>query len=208
MRKIICFFQMPLFQNTFCDILNHKARHVYRVFGGGIRRCVGQIQILQFCGFHSCPDSGSQHINPLVHPFIAHDLSTQKAVGFFLKYHFHGHDLPTGVVARMAHRRQDNRINIQPCFSGVGLIHTGGGGGHVKDLDDTAALRAGIPAVSAADVVRNNSSLFIGRACQRNQSILPGDEVLHLHRIAHGIDVGNGSFHPVIDHNTSFNAQL
>ena len=64
-RKFICIFQIPLLQNTLCDILNHKARHVYRVFGGGIRRCVGQIQILQFRGFHSCANSGSQYINAL-----------------------------------------------------------------------------------------------------------------------------------------------
>ena len=34
----------------------------------------GQIQILQFRGFHSCPDSGGQHINALIHTFIAYDL--------------------------------------------------------------------------------------------------------------------------------------
>ena len=50
-------------------------------------------------------------------------------------------------------------------------------------------------AVSATDVVRSDSSLFIGRASQRDQSILPGNEVLHPHRITHGIDVGNGGFH-------------
>ena len=199
---------MPLFQNTVCDILNHKASHIYRVFRRGIRRCVGQIQILQFRGFHSCPDSGGQHINALIHTFIAYDLRTQQAISRLFKDHLHCHDFPAGVVTCMAHGRQDNRINIQPCFSGVGLIYAGSSGSHAKDLDDTAALGAGIMAVSATDVVRSDSSLFIGRASQRDQSILPGDEVLHLHRIAHGIDVGNRGFHSVIDHNTAFNAQF
>ena len=89
----------------------------------------------------------------------------------------------------MAHRRQDNRINIQSCFSGVGLIHAGSGGSHAKDLDDRASLGAGIMAVSTTDVVRSDSSLFVSRARQRNQSILPCDKVLHLHRITHSIDV-------------------
>ena len=199
---------MPLFQNTVCDILNHKASHIYRIFRRGVRRCVGQIQILQFRGFHSCPDSGGQHINSLIHTFIAYDLRAQQAISRLFKDHLHCHDFPAGVVTCMAHGRQDNRINIQPCFSGVGLIYAGSSGSHAKDLDDTAALGAGIMAVSATDVVRSDSSLFIGRASQRDQSILPGDEVLHLHRIAHGIDVGNGGFHSVIDHNTSFNAQF
>lgn len=35
-RKTICIFQMPLFQNTVCDIFNHKASHIYRVFRRGI----------------------------------------------------------------------------------------------------------------------------------------------------------------------------
>ena len=94
---------MPLFQNTVCDIFNHKASHIYRVFRRGIRRCVGQIQILQFRGFHSCPDSSGQHINALIHTFIAYDLRTQQAISRLFKDHLHCHDFPAGVVTCMAH---------------------------------------------------------------------------------------------------------
>ena len=70
--------QVPLLQDALCDVLDHEASHVDRVLGGGVRRCVGQIQILQLCGFHSCTNSGSQYINALIHTFVTYELSTSR----------------------------------------------------------------------------------------------------------------------------------
>ena len=108
----------------------------------------------------------------------------------------------------MAHGGENDLVRIQPGFFRIGFVDAGGGGGQIKYFDDAAALRAGIPAVAAADIVRRDPSLLVGGACQRNKRILPGDKMLHLHRIAYGVNVGNGRFHPVIDQDAALDSQF
>ena len=126
----------------------------------------------------------------LIHTFVTYELSTQQAISFFFKNHFHGHDFPVGVVTCMA--SIGDRITVStssPAFLALVSFTPVVAADHAKDLDDRASLGAGIMAVSTTDVVRSDSSLFVSRARQRNQSILPCDKVLHLHRITHSIDV-------------------
>ena len=88
------------------------------------------------------------------------------------------------------------------------LIDAGGGDGHIEYLDDGAALGAGIPAVSAADVVRRDAPLLVGGARQGEEGVLPGDEVLHLYRIPHSVDVRRGGLHPVVHQDAALDPQL
>ena len=199
---------MPLLQNAVCNVIDHKTCHINRVLGGGIGRRVGQIKFLQFGGFHSCVDSGGNHIDTLVHTFIAHDLCPQQAVSLLFKDHLYGHHLAAGIVACAAHGRQDDRIHIQSGFFRVGFVNAGRCRCHVENLDHRAALRTFESAVSAADVVCRNAPLLVCGACQRNQGILPGDEVFHLHSVAYRIDVRDRSLHPVVDHDASLDTQF
>ena len=153
-------------------------------------------------------DGRGQHINALVYPLIAHDLSSQEAECLPFKHHFHSHKSAARVVARMAHGRKNHPVHRQTGHFSVGLIHAGGSGGHVKDFDDTAALAPQIPAVPSADVVRCNPPLFVGGTSQRDHRIRSGDIVLHLNRIPHGVDVGDRSLHAVVDHNAPLKPQL
>ena len=67
-----------------------------------------------------------------------------------------------------------------------------------------ATLRAMIAAVTAADVVRGNAPLLVGRAGQsRSAPRCPVTQMLDLHRVAHGVDVRHGGLHPVIDHDAA-----
>ena len=199
--------QMPLPQKPLGKVVHHKPGHVHRVLGGGIGRRIRQIQILQFGGLHSGVNGGGQHIDALVHPFVPDDLRPQQAVCFLLKDHLHGHDPAARIVARMAHGGKKYGVHVQASLFRVGFVHAGDSGGQVKHLDDRTALRPPIPAVAAADVVRRNAPLPVGGTGQRNQRVLPGDGVLHLHRVAHGVNVGNRGLHAVVDHNAALDAQ-
>ena len=56
--------------------------------------------------------------------------------------------------------------------------------------------------------VRNDAPLLVGGTGQGDQGILAGDIVLHLYRIARGIDVRHRCLHPVVDHNTALDPQF
>ena len=137
--QLCCIGKMPLLQ-TLGNVVNHKARHIHRVLGRGIGRRISKIQVLQFRCLHSGMNGGSQHIDPLIHTVVAHDLCAQQAVGFLFKNHLHSHQLAAGIVACVTHGGQDHRVHIQAGFSGIGLIDAGSGCGHVKDPDDAASL--------------------------------------------------------------------
>ena len=54
MRQIFDIFYVELLQGTVRNIFYHKSSQIYRVFGRGIGRCIGQIQLCQVLGFHTC----------------------------------------------------------------------------------------------------------------------------------------------------------
>ncbi len=66
--------QVELLHNPFLQVLHQESRHIDRVLGGGVGRRVGQIQILELEGRQSGAQGGGQHVDPLIHPFVAHDL--------------------------------------------------------------------------------------------------------------------------------------
>ena len=200
--------QIPLLHGTVCNIVDHESRYVHRVLGGGVRRCIGQIQVFELSCSHACMDGGSQHIDPLVHTLVTYDLSAQQAAGPLLKDHLHGHQLSAGVITRVAHGGQDHFVHIQPRLFCIGLVDAGSGGSYIKYLDHAASLRPQIAAVAAADIVRNDAPLLVGGTGQGDQGILAGDIVLHLHRIASGIDVRHRCLHPVVDHDTALDPQF
>ena len=107
----------------------------------------------------------------------------------------------------MAHGGQNHGVHGKPCLSGIGLVDAGSGGGQIKDLYNGAALRACIPAVPAADVIRRDAPLLVGGAGQCDQGVLTGDKMLHLHRVAYGINIRHGGFHPVIDQDATLETQ-
>ncbi|CAN3969206.1 BmrU protein, partial [Dysosmobacter welbionis] len=180
------------------QVLDHKACHVHRILGGGVGRRVGQIQILQLEGGESRMDGRGQHVDPLVHTLVTHDLRTQQAVCALLEHHLQGHDFAAGIVSGVTHGGEVDLVAVDARLFCRLLIDAGGGDGHIEYLDDGAALGAGIPAVSAADVVRRDAPLLVGGARQGEEGVLPGDEVLHLHRIPHSVDVRRGGLHPVV----------
>ena len=108
----------------------------------------------------------------------------------------------------MAHRGKNNliagnsdrfrRLFIDACRSG----------GHIKYLDDRAALTSPISAFNTANVVGGNSALLIGRAGERNKRIFVGYKVFNLHRITNGINVGNRGFHSVVNHDTALDTKF
>ena len=87
---------MELLQNSPGQVIHHKTRHVDRVLGGGVGRCVGKVQVLQLNSRHSGVDSGGQHVNPLINALVAYNLGSQKAEGSLFKTTFMVISLPPG----------------------------------------------------------------------------------------------------------------
>ena len=162
------------FTRPFTIVFNHKSRHIDPGPWRGVRRRIGQVQFLQLHPAQPRTDGGGQHVNAFIHPVIAYDLGTQQAAAPLLKDHLHGHQLSTGVISCVAHRRENDRIRLNSKSLGRGLIDSGNGGGEIKDLDHAAALGAGIPAIAPADVIGSNAPLLVGRTGQSDQRILPG----------------------------------
>ena len=133
--KIFHILCKKLLQSSLCNILDHKACHVYRIFRGRIRRRVRQIQFLQLKSCDACIHGSCKHINPLIHTVIAYDLRTQQLICFLLKNHLHGHDFSARIVGGMAGRGQINLIIVNSCLFGSALVNSGGSCGHVKNFD-------------------------------------------------------------------------
>ena len=108
----------------------------------------------------------------------------------------------------MVHGGEHHGLGVQPRPAGSAFVQTGGGGGQAENFQHRTALGPFVEAVAAGNVVRRNASLFVGRPRQGDKGGLPGDEVVHLHRVTHGINVRVGGLHPVIDQNAAFQAQF
>ena len=65
-----------------------------------------------------------------------------------------------------------------------------------------------VSAGDAADVVGRDAALPVGGAGQTDKGVLPGDQVLYLHRVAHGKDVGRAGAHFGVHHNGALCPQL
>ena len=62
--------------------------------------------------------------------------------------------------------------------------------GHVEELQDGGALRLLVFARNAAEVVRRNTALLVGRARQRDIAFLLCHKVGDFHRVADSVDIG------------------
>ena len=107
----------------------------------------------------------------------------------------------------MAHGGENHLVHIQPGGAGSGFVDAGERGGQVEHPENAAALGACVTAVPAADIVRRNAALLIGRPGQCHERVLFGDEVLDLHSVSHGVDVLHRGFHAVVDHNAALYPQ-
>ena len=94
-----------------------------------------------------------------------------------------------------------------PCCLRYLLIDPRRGRCQAKQLQNRRALRAGKAAASAANIISSNSSLLVGRPCQRDQRFLAGHEMGDLHSIAHSVDVRHGGFHPLVDSDAATNTK-
>ena len=178
-------------------IFNHKARHVHRVFGRAVRRRVGKLQLGEVEPGHARANGGGQHVDALVHPVKPDDLCAQQAAGFGVKQHLDRHVGGTGVVACMVGREGDGAVVGKARRLCRFFVETGGGRRHVKQFKHGRALHAGKVAFAPADVIRRNAALLVGRARKGQQGGLLGENAVHLHRVAHGIDIGVGGLHAV-----------
>ena len=89
-----------------------------------------------------------------------------------------------------------------------GLGEPGGGGRQVEHLDDGRALGAGEAAVEPADDVGCYAPLLVGRPGERDERVVAGDEVAHLHGVAHGVDVLDAGLHAVVHDDAALDARL
>ena len=108
----------------------------------------------------------------------------------------------------MTHGRKNNGIGLIAQAPRFLLTNTGCGSGQVKDLENTASLRAAVATVNPANIICGDSSLLIGRTGKSDQIILTRYKVFHLNGISDCIDIGNGGFHSVIDNNASLQTEL
>ena len=111
-------------------------------------------------------NGGGQHVNPFIHPFISHNLCSQKTVSLFLEQNLHRHHRTAGIVTSMIHGRQINLIIRDSLLLCGLLIDSGCCNGHVEELDHRRSLGTLVMAVKAADVVRRDTALLIGGPCQ------------------------------------------
>ena len=77
-------------------------------------------------------------------------------------------------------------------------MEAGRGDRHIKRLQNGGALGSGVAAVAAADVVRRDAALPVRGAREREEALLPRDELPHGDRVAHRVDIGYAGAHPVV----------
>ena len=102
----------------------------------------------------------------------------------------------------------DNPLVLHAGGLGGLLVEADGGGGEAEDLDDRRAERAPILAGDAADVVRGDAALLVGRAGQRRELERACDGVGDRDGVAHGVDVGVAGAHVAVDHDGALGPEL
>ena len=189
------------------QVLDHKARHVHRVLGGGVGRRIGQIQILQLQG-RSGPRGWRWPARRSACPRPrAHDLGAQQAVCALLKHHLHGHDLAAGIVSGVAQGERYTLSQSMPACRAVFSLTP------VVAMVISNTLMTELPWEPDTGCPRRRCcpprcALLVGGARQGEEGVLPGDEVLHLHRVPHSVDVRRGGLHPVVHQDAALDAQL
>ena len=87
------------------------------------------------------------------------------------------------------------------CTLGGFFIQSGRRNGQVKYLQHRRTLRTTVAFVQAADVIRRNTPLLVGRARERYISRLPGNEIFDGNRIAHRKNIRIRGVHLIIYNN-------
>ena len=108
----------------------------------------------------------------------------------------------------MVHWRKNDAVCVQAGFGSVRFVDAGGSCSQIENFDDGTSQRSGIPAVPAANIISSDSPLPVGRAGQRDQRVLTGDIVFHLHGITHRINIRDGGFHTIVDQDTALHSLL
>ena len=98
----------------------------------------------------------------------------------------------------MACGGENDVVRIKPRRFRCDFGEPGGGDGEVEELEDGRSLAARKGAGYAADVVRRDSALFVGGARERDQGVLSGDVVLHLHGVAYGVNIAIAGSHMLV----------
>ena len=89
----------------------------------------------------------------------------------------------------MVHRREIHAVIVNTrslCCAGIEPRRRGG---HIKNLHHAGTERTAIHAVPAADVVRRDAPLPVGRSRQRDTRRFAGHAVLHLRRVTDGVNI-------------------
>ena len=189
------------------QVANDEPGHVHRILRGGKGRCVGQLQLGQIRCPHLSAHGGGQHVDAFVRPLEAHDLRSQNPPAAAFEHSLDCHIGSAGIVSRVG--RGEGHYLVEPVPRGFGspFVESGCRHSHVEHPQNGGALAAVKTAVPAADVVGGNPPLLVGRPRQRHPGRISRHGMGDLHRVAHGVYVGRGGFHPVVDHDGAPSAQ-
>ena len=106
----------------------------------------------------------------------------------------------------MAHRGEHHGVVRDAGAVASGLGKPGGSGREIEHLDDRGALGTGEAAVQSANDVGCHAPLLVGRPGKRDERVIAGDEVAHLHGVAHGVDVLDAGFHAIVHDDAALDA--
>ena len=106
----------------------------------------------------------------------------------------------------MAHRGEHHGVVRDAGALASGLGKPGGSGREIEHLDDRGALGTGEAAVQSANDVGCHAPLLVGRPGKRDERVIAGDEVAHLHGVAHGVYVLDAGFHAIVHDDAALDA--
>ena len=171
------------------DIARHITRNRHRVFGRRERRSVGMLQSGEVFNGRPVLDGQGILVDSLIDSIITHYLGTiQASVGRRegnLDVHLQSSRIVTGMRTRMDGSRQVRNLHLlQSLGRQSRRCH-----GHVEHLGDGGTDRTFVCLhIAEHHIVRHDTGLTIGWACQEVQPRLAGNRVGEFNGIAHGID--------------------
>jgi len=184
-------------------VFDGEASHINGILRRRVRRRIAKFQLRQIKGSHAGPDGGCKHVAAFVNTLITNNLGTKDLAGALLINRLDGHIHGSRVIpcVRCTVCKLFLVIKTQSfcCF----FVDPRGGHSQVKGLQNGASLGFGINARNAADIIRCDSSLFIGRSGKWNHGLLSSDEIDDFHRIPHRINIRIGGEHVLIYDNAA-----
>ncbi len=182
------------------DVFGHHTGEIDGVLGAGEWRGIGLFKILHIPDVATAGDNAGDHVYALGHAIIANGLGAEEFATLGIEDDLEREGRGAGVVIGMIGGMDDGGFVGDTQFLERLFVCSGGGDGEVENLGNRSGNAAFILAhVALCQVVCQEASLLVCRACQVGIYFLAGDGVFKHDGIAEGIDIGIAGLQVFID---------